>query len=388
MVPTRLRGAATALLALAALAAVLAGPPAAVPATQTEGKGKGKSDKDRFQGRWEVVSAEKGGEKLPDEIAKGIKLMVKGDKIEVEILGETKEGTFKLDSSKKPKEIDLTVDEKTLKGIYEFTKDGLRVCSAIDADAPRPKGFKAEDQTLLVIFKRPAPEKKKSKEEKKKESSGLRGAGPAVATAVSQEAALRSASANNLKLIGLAMHNYHDANRSFPPAAICGKDGKPLLSWRVALLPYLEQGALYKQFKLNEPWDSPHNKALLDKMPKVYAPVNDSEGVSTFYRVFTGPGTVFEGPRGVRLAAIRDGSSNTILVVEAGQSVPWTKPDELPYEAGKPLPKLGGLYSGGFNILMADGTVRVVRRDFDAATLRLAITRADGQMVDLDKLSP
>jgi uncharacterized protein (TIGR03067 family) len=395
MVPTRLRGAATALLALAALGAALASPPAQARVAQTEGKGKGKSDKQLFQGKWEVFSAEKGGEKLPDEILKGIKLTVKGDKIEVEILGETKEGTFKLDTTKNPRHIDLTVEDKTLKGIYEFGKDKtLKVCAAIDENTPRPKSFKAEEQSLLVIFRRPAPEKKDEKKgDGNKEGARPRqGDGALEAAECSQEAGVRAASANNLKQIGLAMHGYHDANRSFPPAAILSRDGKPLLSWRVAILPYLDQGLLFRQFKLDEPWDSPHNKKLLAQMPKVFAPpvVGESDLPHvTYYRVFTGPGTIFEGTRGLRLTAITDGTANTILAVEAGEPVPWTKPDELPFDAKKAtLPKLGGLTRDAFNVLMADGSIRQIRRNFDARIFRLAITRADGTPIDLEQLSP
>src|SRR5262249_51556565 len=86
-----------------------------------------------------------------------------------------------------------------------------------------------------------------------------------------REAASRMQNQNNLKEMALAMHNYHDVNGKFPPAAICDKQGKPLLSWRVAILPYVEQDNLYKQFKLDEPWDSEHNKKLIAQMPKVYA---------------------------------------------------------------------------------------------------------------------
>ena len=85
-----------------------------------------------------------------------------------------------------------------------------------------------------------------------------------------QSAAERANSSNNLKQIGLGMHNYHDQNNKLPPPYLKTKDGKPGLSWRV-ILPYIEQDFLYRQFKLDEPWDSPKNLALLNQMPQTYA---------------------------------------------------------------------------------------------------------------------
>src|SRR4051794_32667612 len=100
------------------------------------------------------------------------------------------------------------------------------------------------------------------------------------------------------------MHNYSSAHGSLPPPAVYGKDGRPLLSWRVAILPFIEQDDLYKQFRLDEPWDSPHNRRLLPKMPKLYAPFDGSRTTqphTTFYQVFVGKGTAFEGTKGLRL---------------------------------------------------------------------------------------
>jgi prepilin-type processing-associated H-X9-DG protein len=192
---------------------------------------------------------------------------------------------------------------------------------------------------------------------------------------------------NNLKQMAIAMHNYHDVNRHFPPQANYSEDGKPLLSWRVAILPYIEEDALYKQFKLDQPWDSPHNKKLLARMPKVYAPVRGKAKENhTFYQVFTGKGTVFPGPKGTRIQDITDGTSNTVMIVEAGESVPWTKPADLPFKEGQPLPKLGGIFKGGFNMALCDGSVRFVRPNFNARTLALMITRSDGQPVDIKDL--
>ena len=156
-----------------------------------------------------------------------------------------------------------------------------------------------------------------------------------------REAARRAQSMNNLKQIGLAMHNYHDARRPFPPAFKADKDGKPLLSWRVLILPYLEEDELYQQFHLDEPWDSEHNKKLIDKMPDVYKSPNSSlagEG-KTNYLTVRGEKTIFSGGKGARIADIADGTSNTIMVVEAAdeKAVPWTKPDDFEYDENNPL---------------------------------------------------
>lgn len=201
-------------------------------------------------------------------------------------------------------------------------------------------------------------------------------------------ASRRAQKTNDLKQIGLAMHNYHDVNKHFPPAVITDKTGKKsLLSWRVAILPYLGEGELYKQFHLDEPFYSEHNLKLLSKMPKAYAPANvkTQEPYMTFFRVFAGKGTVFEqheGVReGVRIADITDGTSNTFLVVEAGDAVPWTKPDELHYAADQPLPKLGGDTPGGIIAAFADGSVRRLASTVDERTLRAFITRNGGEVI-------
>lgn len=193
----------------------------------------------------------------------------------------------------------------------------------------------------------------------------------------------RQVSSNNLKQIALAMHNHHDANRGFPAAAIFSSDGKPLLSWRVAILPYLEQQPLFQQFKLDEPWDSEHNKKLLANMPKIYAPVQGEvkDKESTFYQVFVGKGAGFEGRKGQSIAQFADGTSNTILVVEAGTAVPWTKPEDLTYEADKPLPKLGGLFDGSFHAALADGSVHFFMKGTDEKKLRALITRNGGEVI-------
>ncbi|MCI0459337.1 MAG: sigma-70 family RNA polymerase sigma factor [Gemmataceae bacterium] len=203
-------------------------------------------------------------------------------------------------------------------------------------------------------------------------------------------AALRVQSANNLKYIGLALHGYHDVEGKLPAPAIYSKDGKPLLSWRVAILPYLDQGNLYRKFKLAEPWDSEHNKKLLQAIPKQYVPVrgpSDKVTGGTYYQAFVGQDAAFEPGKQLRLADIVDGTSNTLFIVEAEALVPWTKPQDLPYVANQALPRLGGQFEGKFHGLMGDGAVLLLKKDADEKMLRLAISRADGNPIDFNKLA-
>ncbi|MCI0455800.1 MAG: DUF1559 domain-containing protein [Gemmataceae bacterium] len=198
-------------------------------------------------------------------------------------------------------------------------------------------------------------------------------------------AAQKQQTKNNLKMIGLAFHAFHDANKRLPEAAGDGAAGKGGLSWRVALLPYLEEGNLYNQFRRNEPWDSPHNKQLLDRMPKVYAsPRGNAPPNHTYYQVFTGPNTAFApGKVGRLFATFRDGTSNTFLVAEGARAVPWTKPEDLPFDRNGPLPALGGMFPDGFHAGLADGDVRFIRRGrYNDDLLRNLIDPADGNVIN------
>jgi RNA polymerase sigma factor (sigma-70 family) len=312
--------------------------------------------------------------------------------------------------------------------------------------------------------------------------------------------ALESLSRNNLKQIALAFHNYHDVHGYFP-ANVLDADGRPLLSWRVLLLPYLQEDKLFKQFKLDEPWDSAHNKPLLAQMPAVFrVEGHPAQGpITTFYQGFHGKGAIFDptlhaspdagtGPMGgppggggipggppgtpgglgvpgpggrpvrpgaasgegdptlqnlldlkaaleliiadlakpernsemdasrrralathladinkeitahkgrpgsapkakpmgmgTRLMEITDGTSNTILVIEAGEAVPWSKPQDVPFDAAKPVPRLGGLFPNVIFAAMADGSVQRIRPDCRPADLKAFITRSGGEVVD------
>jgi hypothetical protein len=205
---------------------------------------------------------------------------------------------------------------------------------------------------------------------------------PAVQAA--REAARRAQCVNNLKQIALAMHNYHDAEGRFPAAALTGDSGQPLLSWRVALLPYLGEQGLYAQFHLDEPWDSPHNRAVASRMPTVFACPSEPPGGggTTTYQVVVGPATMFTGsPEGVRISDITDGTSNTIMVVESATPVPWTAPQDLSAASPTPLAGCGSKHPQGFNTALADGSVRFIKTSISPATFHNLLTRAGGEVI-------
>jgi prepilin-type processing-associated H-X9-DG protein len=191
-------------------------------------------------------------------------------------------------------------------------------------------------------------------------------------------------SQNNLKEIGLAFHNYNDTNGVMPTNQPT-TDNKPGLSWRVQILPYIEQDALYREFKLDEPWDSEANKKLIEKIPPIYVPVRGrAEKGMTFYQAFDGkhgwlkPGVTL--PTG-----FPDGTSNTFMVAEAGKPVIWTKPDDMGFD-GKTVPTLGGMFDGRFQVVFADGHVQRFKKDTDKDVLKLLIDPADGIPVpDVEK---
>ena len=214
---------------------------------------------------------------------------------------------------------------------------------------------------------------------------------PAVQSA--REAARRAQCTNNLKMIGLGVHNYLSANGTFPKPAITSNDGKPLLSWRVAILPFIEQQPLYNKFKLDEPWDSPHNKALLKEIPSTYLcpSRSDAESSTTTYRVLTGEGALFESDKNIGLADVTDGTSNTVMAVEGKEPVPWTKPDaELVFDPAAPpsLYGAGSSHPGGFNVLFADGSVRFIGSSINPGVFRALVTRNGGEVINQDEIKP
>jgi prepilin-type processing-associated H-X9-DG protein len=200
---------------------------------------------------------------------------------------------------------------------------------------------------------------------------------PAVQAA--REAARRAQCTNNLKQVAMAMFNYTTVEGALPPAATYDESGKPLLSWRVLILPYLGDQGLYQQFHLDEPWDSPHNKPLADKMPKVFqCPSDPQTQNATTYQVVVDPRSMFTGqPTGVQLQSVIDGVSSTLLVAEAARPVPWSKPEDLSLASRDPLLGARSKHPGGFNMVMADGSIRFFKtaNANSSQTLKSLVTR-------------
>ena len=224
-----------------------------------------------------------------------------------------------------------------------------------------------------------------------------------------QISAKRAKSVNNLKQLGLAMHGYYDTKKSCPPAASYDSHGKPLLSWRVLFLQYLDSD-LYKEFHLDEPWDSEHNRKLIDRMPDVFrSPLSNVKdaGRTTYLlpvdsKHFVGgrevvkpakPGEsppdvsnalFFGGRKGGTFQQITDGTSNTIMIVEAddAHAVIWTRPDDLTVDLDDPLKGLENKATGGFNSAYFDGSVRFIPNTMSKKNLRATLTPAGGEVVE------
>ena len=194
-------------------------------------------------------------------------------------------------------------------------------------------------------------------------------------------------SQNNLKAIGIAIHSYHDAIGKMP-ADIVDKDGKAILSWRVHLLPYIEQNNLYEKLELTKPWDDKANKELLEKMPEVFkvAGRDPEEKGFTYFQTFTSVNEPEGGSPllvpGVKrkFGSITDGTSNTLMIVEGAEAVNWLKPGDLVYDPKK-LPKVG--HDGWFFASFCDGTARRMRIPKDEV-LKALITVNGGEVINDD----
>jgi len=215
---------------------------------------------------------------------------------------------------------------------------------------------------------------------------------PPVQTDVGRPAS-RTQCKNNLKQLALALHNYHDDYGSFPPAYIADKNGRPMHSWRVLLLPYLEYRPLYNEYRFDEPWNGPHNRELAAKVPSIYrCPKDDEPAGNTSYCAVVGPKTVFPGAATVRISDILDGTANAILLVEAAESgINWLEPRDVTYEEAlrginakdRIAVGISSHHEGGAQIALADGSVRFLPNDTPLDQIRLLLERNDGQELRL-----
>lgn len=206
---------------------------------------------------------------------------------------------------------------------------------------------------------------------------------PAIMAA--QGAAQITNDKNSLKQIGLAMHNYHDVYGHLPVASEgikTDKDGKPLLSWRVHILPFIEERELYEQFNLDEPWDSENNKDLIEFIPQVYVMKGGPDDGKTMVQAPIGEGSIFGGDKEVGFRNITDGTSNTIMVVvtKPEKAVPWTKPADLAFDAKDPAADLQAT-PAGYLALFGDGAVLTIKASLKAATWALLFNREDGMVL-------
>jgi hypothetical protein len=207
---------------------------------------------------------------------------------------------------------------------------------------------------------------------------------PAVQAA--HEAARRAQCQNNLKQIGLALLNYESANKCFPPAVFTDDLGKPMESWRVAILPYMEEESLFQRYDPKQPWDSPQNRALGNTPIAVFRCPSDpgaANSTETNYVRIVGKDTTGGTPNeAVKLSDITDGMSNTIMLVEvSGLGINWEEPRDVTVDEFMEMVAKGraSRHAGGFQALTADGSVHFIRNDIDPKTLRALLLRNTGK---------
>lgn len=198
----------------------------------------------------------------------------------------------------------------------------------------------------------------------------------------------------NLMQIGLALSNYHDVFGSFPPAYIPDEYGRPMHSWRVLILPWLDQGPLYNQYRFDEPWDGPNNRKLHGAVVAVYQCLSDpadsksAEKNFTSYVAVIGPNTMWPGSEPVKLGDVTDGTAKTLMVVEVANSgIHWMEPRDLHVLQMAPTINsssgqgISSKHVGGAQGLLANGSARFFSDKLPAATLRDLLTRRGGENV-------
>ncbi len=197
-------------------------------------------------------------------------------------------------------------------------------------------------------------------------------------------AASRAVDQNNLKQIGLALHNYYAAYDHLPPAVLTSENGTPY-SWRVEILPFIEQGFLYDRYDTNLPWNHPTNLKVLKSMPRMYrSPLDSDASTNTGYAAVVGPDTAIasEGT-GNPFRVVTDGLSNTLMVLGVDTEIPWTKPEDIPFTPEISPSTLKSRFPEGFSALMGDGSVKFLSETIDAKIFRALLTKSGGEVISM-----
>ena len=194
---------------------------------------------------------------------------------------------------------------------------------------------------------------------------------------------------NNLKQIVIALHNYHDTWKSFPPLITTDASGKPMHSWRMFILPFLESSPAYSQYNMNEPWNGPNNRKIGHYGAHIYRCPSDrrTKPEMTNYVAIYGPGMAWDVNRQTQFADFTDGTMSTILVVEIRNSdIHWMEPRDIHIDDlkltlnAKDGPSLGSYHIEGAMVAMADGSVRLLSPDDVETHLRAMLTIAGGEL--------